>query len=343
MKKRITIKDISREIGVSVTTVYKALNNKPKISEEMRRRINEKALELNYTPNKLAQGLARSVCSLGLIIPREPKEFFQYVKAGIDESVHELQDYNIHCIVKEIVTEQEAKDAVKSLLKAEVAGIILEPNEVICGMYKNLEEPSDLKTPVISFVSEPIDGTPIIGVLRSDGYVLGRIAAQFLNNCVGNGKVAVFWPEGQTLIHKECGDGFVEECAKRKMNFVSCFNITNHQDIAFKRTGEILEKVPDLKGIYVASYNAVGVCRKLEEMGRTDIKVIGQDLYPELAACIERGSLEATLFQNQYSLAKEAIAAMVKYITEKKEPIGTRYQRPELIMRSNLECYIGMY
>jgi LacI family transcriptional regulator len=343
MKKRTTIKDISKEIGVSVTTVYKALNNKPKISEGMRRRINDKALEMNYTPNKLAQGLARSVFNLGLIIPRVPTEFFTYVKAGLDESVKELLDYNIHCIVKEIITEQEAREAVKSFLKAEVAGIILEPNEAICGMYKNLDDPSELKVPVVSFVTEPIDGTPIIGVLRSDGYVLGRTAAQLLNNCVGKGKVAVFWPEDQTLIHKECGDGFIEECRKREMDFVSCFEITNHQEIAYKRTEEILEKTPGLKGIYVASYNAVGVCKKLEELGRTDIKVIGQDLYPELVKCIERGSLEATLFQNQYNLAKEAVSAMVTYLTEKKEPIGTRYHRPEVIMRSNLECYIGMY
>jgi LacI family transcriptional regulator len=343
VKKRSTIKDISREIGVSVTTVYKALNNKPKISEEMRRRIAEKAKELNYTPNKLAQGLARGVCNLGLVIPSGPEEFFRYVKAGIDESVHELMDYNIHCIVKEVVTEREAREAVKSLLEAEVAGIIVEPNAVIGGVYKNIDDPSALQIPVISFVSDPIDGTPIIGVLRSDGYVLGRTAAQLLYNCAGAGEVAVFWPEGQTLIHRECAGGFMEECERRGMDFLSCFDITNDQETAFQRTGEILRDHPGLKGIYVASYNAVGVCRKLEEAGRTDIKVVGQDLYPELAACIERGSLEATLFQNQYSLAKEAISAMVKYITEKKEPIGTRYQRPEVVMRSNLECYIGMY
>ena len=343
MKKRVTIKDISEEIGVSVTTVYKALNNKPKISEEMRKRIYDKATELNYVPNKLAQGLARNTCNIGIILPREPKAFFKYVKSGIHDAMHELLDYNIRCMIKEVSTRQEAKDALRQLLDAEVTGIIFEPSEIIGGIYTLLNDHTELNVPVVSFVSEPADGTPLIGVLRSDGRVLGRTAAQILHNCVKDGKVAVFWPEGHTLIHQECGGAFIEECKRRGMNFVDCFDITNDQDIAYEKTLAILRQIPDLKGIYIASYNAVGVCRVLNDTGRTDIKVVGQDIYPDLAECIESGVLEATLFQNQYLLAKEAVSVMFKYVTEKREPIGTRFQRPEIIMRSNLECYIGMY
>lgn len=343
MGKRVTIKDISQEMGVSVTTVFKALNNKPKISEEMRKKISDKAREMNYTPNKLAQGLARATCNLGIIVPREPKEFFTYVERGINEAILGLLDYNIHCIVKEVSTEAEAREAVRSLIRKDVAGIIVEPNEVICGIYTHLEDTSLLKAPVISFVTEPIDQTPLLGVLRSNGYILGRIAAQLLHRCVGDGKVVVFWPEGKTLIHGECGSGFIGECKLRGMGFVSCIDITNRQDVAYDVTGDVLKKIPDLRGIYVASYNAVGVCKRLEDMGRTDVRVIGQDLYPALVACLERGSLEATLFQNQYHLAKEAIALLFEYVTGKKEPFGTRFHRPEIVMRTNLECYKGMY
>ena len=343
MKERVTIKDISKEIGVSVTTVYKALNNKPKISEGLRRRILDKAAELNYTPNKLAQALASNVRELWVMLPREPEDFFRYAMAGIKVASKELRDYNVECVVREVVTEQDTKNAINAMLQSDAAGLILEPAEVLSGIVQHMEIPEQLKIPVISFVSEPIDGTPLIGVIRSDGYVMGRMAAQLLYNCVGGKKIAVFWPEGKTRIHQECGIGFTEECKRREMDFIGCFDMTISQETAGERTGEIIGRIPDLAGIYVASYNAVGVCRKLEEIGRTDIKVVGQDLYPELVACIERGSLEATLFQNQYQLARDAVMSMFHHITEKKDPPGSRFQRPEVIMRSNLECYIGMY
>lgn len=343
MRERVTITDISKKIGVSVTTVYKALNNKPKVSEAMRRRIMSMAAELNYTPNKLAQALASNVRNLWVILPKEPEEFFRYSMAGIQAAMRELQDYNLNFIIKEVTTVQDAKDAVLQMLECDVAGLVLEPAEILSGIVQHIAHPEELKVPIISFVSEPIDGTPLIGVIRSDGFVLGRVAAQLLSNCVGGKKVAVFWPEGKTRIHQECGQGFMEECARRQMDFVGCFDTTISQEVIFDTTGEIVARIPDLAGIYVASYNAVGVCRKLEEIGRTDIKVVGQDLYPELVSCIKRGSLEATLFQNQYLLAREAVMAMFTHLTEKKDPPGSRFHRPEIIMRSNLECYIGMY
>lgn len=343
MKKRITIKDISKEIGVSVTTVYKALNNKPKISEDMRQRILDKAAELNYTPNKLAQALASNVRYIWLIIPREPEEFFRYVYEGIQVAALELQDYNVQCVIKEVSSEEDVRKTVKELLAADVAGVVIAPNDIIRGIYGNMDVKAPFEVPVISFVSEPIDGTPLIGVIRSDGYVLGRVAAQLLNNCIGRKKVAVFWPEGTTRIHQECGIGFTEECKLRQMDYVGCYEVTISQENTYQCTGEVVAQIPDLGGIYVASYNAVGVCRKLEELGRTDIKVIGQDLYPELVECIKRGSLEATLFQNQYQQAREAITSMFIHITEKKEPPGSCFQRPEIVMRSNLDCYTGMY
>ncbi len=343
MKERITIKDISKEIGVSVTTVYKALNNKPKVSEDMRQRILDKAAELNYTPNKLAQALASNVRNIWVIIPRDPVEFFRYAYAGIQEAARELEDFKVQCIIKEVSTEEDTRRTVRELLQADVAGVVIEPNNIMSGIYSNMDKKVPFDVPVISFVSEPIDGTPLIGVIRSNGIVLGRVAAQVLHNCVKNNKVAVFWPEGITHIHQECGTGFMEECKLRQMNCVGCFDVTISQENAYRRTGEVVAQIPDLGGIYVASYNAVGVCRKLEEMGRTDIKVVGHDLYPELVACIERGSLEATLFQNQYQLAREAVTSLFIHITEKKEPPGWRFHRPEIVMRSNLECYAGMY
>jgi len=55
--KPITIKSIAKELGISFSTVSKALNNNPAIKEDTRELVLKKAKEMGYMPNSLAQGL----------------------------------------------------------------------------------------------------------------------------------------------------------------------------------------------------------------------------------------------------------------------------------------------
>ena len=56
----LTMKDIARELGISVATVSRALKDSPRISEERRRMIQQYAREHNFTPNVLAESLRHS-------------------------------------------------------------------------------------------------------------------------------------------------------------------------------------------------------------------------------------------------------------------------------------------
>ena len=58
-KKTVTIYDVAAAAGVSIATVNRALNNKPRISESTRRLVIKVAEELGYTANKAAQALSR--------------------------------------------------------------------------------------------------------------------------------------------------------------------------------------------------------------------------------------------------------------------------------------------
>lgn len=55
--KPVTIKSIAKELGISFSTVSKALNGNPAIREETRKMVTDKAQEMGYTPNSLAKGL----------------------------------------------------------------------------------------------------------------------------------------------------------------------------------------------------------------------------------------------------------------------------------------------
>ena len=62
------LEDVAALAGVSTATASKALHNKPRISEETKQRVLDAAKQLNYSPNKLAQSLARGTTgTIGLV------------------------------------------------------------------------------------------------------------------------------------------------------------------------------------------------------------------------------------------------------------------------------------
>ena len=93
--ERSTIKDIARELGVSPSTVSRALKDNPDISQETRDAIHKYAREHNYKPNVLALNLRTSRSNtIGVIIPQLVHHFFSCVLSGIERTAAEA-GYNI--------------------------------------------------------------------------------------------------------------------------------------------------------------------------------------------------------------------------------------------------------
>ena len=74
----LTMKDIARELGISVATVSRALRDSPRISEGRRRMVQQYARDHNFSPNVLAESLRHSRVQpsrvIGVIVP----EFTHY-------------------------------------------------------------------------------------------------------------------------------------------------------------------------------------------------------------------------------------------------------------------------
>ncbi len=95
MKKRITIKDLARELDVSVSTVSKALRDSSDISKETISKIKAFAKQVNYKPNYIAQSLKnQKTKTIGVIIPDIVHHFFTKVIKGI-ENLANRKGYNI--------------------------------------------------------------------------------------------------------------------------------------------------------------------------------------------------------------------------------------------------------
>lgn len=120
----ITLKDLANTLGVSVSTVSKALKDSPEISQDTIKRVKEIAKELNYRPNTLALSLKnRQTKTLGVIIPDILNPFFANTLYGIEQQANKLGYNIITCISNESFTKEN--DSINLLSNGSVDGFIL--------------------------------------------------------------------------------------------------------------------------------------------------------------------------------------------------------------------------
>jgi LacI family transcriptional regulator len=123
-KRHISLKDLAQQVGVSISTVSRALNNHPDISPEVTQKIQKLAGEMNYTPNPLAMGLLKQATRMiGVIVPDLVTHFYSSIISGI-EQVAEEKGYYILIASSNETLQKEIK-AVENLLKTRVEGLIV--------------------------------------------------------------------------------------------------------------------------------------------------------------------------------------------------------------------------
>jgi len=103
----ITLKELSSILGVSISTISKALNDSHEISDVTKKRIVEMAKLHNYQPNKIAVGLkSGKTNTIAVVIPSVQNSFFARALYGIESLISETNFNIIVCLTKESHTKE---------------------------------------------------------------------------------------------------------------------------------------------------------------------------------------------------------------------------------------------
>ncbi len=123
----ITMKDIARDLGVSVATVSRALKDSPRISEAKRREIQEYARDHNFLPNVIAETLRKSRVQpnkvIGVIVPQFIHYYFASILKGVEEEASR-RGYRIMVAQSDDKYEREV-EICKSFYANKCCGIIV--------------------------------------------------------------------------------------------------------------------------------------------------------------------------------------------------------------------------
>jgi LacI family transcriptional regulator len=146
----VTLKQLAKELNVSISTVSKALNNSEEIGEETVRRVKELAELYNYKPNKVALSLKQNKTkTIGVIIPDILNYFLAKVLFGIEREAAKYGYNIITCISNESL--QQEKESLHLLANGSVDGFIL-----------SVAEETQVKNEIEHFKKTISQGLPIV-------------------------------------------------------------------------------------------------------------------------------------------------------------------------------------
>jgi LacI family transcriptional regulator len=121
---QITIKDIARELGVSISTVSRALKDHPDISSQTKKLVRDLVEKMKYKPNAIALSLrSQRTKIIGVIIPEIVHHFFSSVISGIDEAAV-AEGYNVMFFQSNESYEREVMN-IQSILNSRADGVLI--------------------------------------------------------------------------------------------------------------------------------------------------------------------------------------------------------------------------
>ncbi|KIL40795.1 hypothetical protein SD70_11150 [Gordoniibacillus kamchatkensis] len=137
------IKDIAKHLGVSVSTVSRAMNGHPDVSEETKKQVLEAVRALNYRPNAIAKGLIqKKTFTIGLMIPDISDPFFSSMANGVEETLSERGYQVVYGNTNR--NPNKEKQFIANAIQRQFDGLIITPDfwdEEFAGLLAELEMP----------------------------------------------------------------------------------------------------------------------------------------------------------------------------------------------------------
>jgi len=158
----ITIKDIARELGISPSTVSRALKDHPDISPQTKLQVRELVDKLKYKPNAIALSLrSRKTNIIGVIVPQMVHHFFSSVISGIEEEAISA-GYNVMIFQSNESYERELLN-VQALLASRVDGVLASISKTT-RKFAHFKELMENEIPVVLFdrASDELDTDKVI-------------------------------------------------------------------------------------------------------------------------------------------------------------------------------------
>lgn len=261
------MKDIARELGVSVATVSRALKNSPSISEQQRERIQAYAREHNFNPNIFGEALrlsrVRSSKLIGVIVPQVVHYYFSSILSGISEEAH-ARGYNI-MMGESLETYQRERELCEDFARNKVCGIIVSQAKDTT-QYDHFQKLLDMGIPLVFYdrISTGVDCSRVV----VDDYMGAYTAVTHLID-TGCRHIAFLGSPMRLEISKNRFNGYKDALLRHGMKVDDeMVRLCDNRAAAEALTPELMEMDNHPDGFFAVNDDtAVGVLYSVKRMG----------------------------------------------------------------------------
>lgn len=333
--KRTSIKDVAKAAGVSITTVSRALNGYPDVSQQTKKKIEQIAEQLNYAPDINARSLGgKSETIIGLVVsellPTNENGFVFGLISGLYQACSNFGYEFI--LLATSSTKQEKLSFVQMCRKRNLSGVVVSGIRVDDPYYQEILA-SDIPCALIDIKVKQKNKCNIsIDNVGAAHYAVKFLLAHGHQHIalINGGKSADV--SGQRL--NGYAQALLEAGVMINVDYIKYCDFD--EDLAYRDTIALLETFPEITAFFcVSDLMAIGVIRALESIGKRvpeDISVIGFDDML-LAKYVYNGI--TTVRQDPFLMGKTAGAVLKKIIN--KEAVESQVTLPyEFIERSTV-------
>lgn len=339
VKRRVTIKEIAKEAGVSTQTVSRVINHSPDVAPETRQRVQEIIDRLGYQPSNIARSLIRGR-SFTLGVVGWGLEYFgpSRTLSGIEQQANELG----YTLLLSLVRRPERSDVeqiLRELLSRYVDGIVW----AVPGVGNNRDwiqkETPRLSVPVVFLSMQPY---PNLSVVSVDNRIGGHMATKHLldqgHQNVGLITGPLTWWEA-----RQRQSGWQDVLEEAGIPIEDDLIVEGDWEAASGERGlrRLLEHRPDIDAVFVSNDQmALGALKVARQMGRRvpeDLALVGFDDIPEAAYFCPPMS---TVKQDMVELGRRAVielGCMIEAMQQDNTVVApkTTLLQPELIIRES--------
>lgn len=285
MKRKITLKQIARELDVSISTVSKALRNSSEISQDTREKVQAFAKYYNYKPNNIALSLKnRKTKNIGVIIPEIVHYFFSKAINGI-ELVANKRGYNVIIGLSNESFDKEVLN-MEMLANGSIDGFILSIAKETLSLqdYHHFNETINQGMPIVMF-------DRVIDEINCDKVIVDDVkgAKLAVNKLVSNGckNIAIITTKDYISVGKFRTQGYIEALEENNIEPVpnlilkvdDKFVTDDYLNILEDEITKLFKKNENIDGVFtvneIYALTAIKAARKLGKKIPDDVQVIG--------------------------------------------------------------------
>ncbi|RSK41905.1 LacI family DNA-binding transcriptional regulator [Mangrovimonas spongiae] len=285
MKRKVTLKQIAKELDVSISTVSKALRNSKEISEDTREKVQAFAKLYNYKPNNIALSLKnKKTKTIGIIIPEIVHHFFSKVIRGI-ELVANKRGYNV---IVGLSNESFNKEVInmEMLANGSIDGFILSISKetLLQQDYHHFYETINQGMPIVMF-------DRVVNDVRCDKVIVDDLkgSKKAVNKLIENGckNIAIITTKDYVSVGKLRTQGYLEALEDHKiqpkseliLKIVEELDAEDHLEDLEAEIECLIKNNPEIDGVFAVNelyaLTAMKVAKKLKRKIPADIQVIG--------------------------------------------------------------------